>query len=283
MLKTRIITALVALPAFILIIRYLPTWCVMLLFLGSVLMATYEISHLLIPTIVKACAQFGHDKTQVKMTRICMVIAPCIFLSSVFGGFQAGRGMIVFGVLGSMLIAAFSGENVYVSVGAMMGAVVSICYGALPWLAIWDLYIWEQGPRYILFACAIVWGGDTGAYFAGRKWGKTPLSKKSPKKTREGAIGGLVASVACAIIYDFLYSQPIASLSVIFLAGLFGGIFGQLGDLLESSFKRFAHIKDSGNIFPGHGGFLDRVDSVLFAAPVIWFILFVAKFGFKAI
>lgn len=284
MLKTRVITAAIALPLFLFSLYYLPEWCVMLLFLASVIISTYEVAIMLIPTVVNACNQYGEQTATSQnsckeMIVVCVGIASAIFLASVWGGSQAGRGMIVFGILGTMLMGVFSANNVFTSVGSMMGAVVSICYGVLPWLAVWDLYLWGNA-QYLLFLFAIVWGGDTGAYFVGMKWGKTPLSRKSPKKTWEGAVGGLVSSILCAILVNVFYEGTIAPITVVVFSGLFGGIFAQLGDLLESSFKRFAHVKDSGQMFPGHGGFLDRVDGVLFAAPVIWFIIYVSRFGF---
>ena len=96
----------------------------------------------------------------------------------------------------------------------------------------------------------------------------------SPKKTWEGAIAGLLASLVGGSLANVFYGLTLGDPWTIAAASLFGGAFGQMGDLIESTFKRFAKVKDSGVIFPGHGGFLDRVDGVLFAAPVIWFILY---------
>jgi phosphatidate cytidylyltransferase len=113
--------------------------------------------------------------------------------------------------------------------------------------------------------------GDIGAYLVGSKWGKKPLLPRiSPKKTVEGSLGGLLFSVlgglACKPLLPFEYGQLlIISLSL--------GILGQLGDLSESLLKRDCQVKDSGNIFPGMGGVLDEIDSLLFTAPVFYFIL----------
>jgi phosphatidate cytidylyltransferase len=132
---------------------------------------------------------------------------------------------------------------------------------------------------------AITWMGDTGGYFGGRLFGGKLFGGRklaptiSPKKTREGAVFGLLMSILGGFTLNAVYRDiagvgPIASPGVLLVAGLFGGIFEQLGDLLESLFKRFAGVKDSGSIIPGHGGLLDRVDGILFAAPVIWAVIY---------
>ncbi len=125
-----------------------------------------------------------------------------------------------------------------------------------------------------IFPCAIIfsiWINDTMQYIVGSLIGKTAFSKISPKKTWEGTIGG---SILCVVIIGLLgYFLPIAqSLSVKhwIVIALICAIFGTLGDLLESKIKRLAGVKDSGSFMPGHGGFLDRFDSLLVAAPIVW-------------
>lgn len=143
----------------------------------------------------------------------------------------------------------------------------------------------------LLLVCIIVWGNDIGAFFAGKYWGKIKLYPViSPKKTVEGAIGGYFFGIILAVIlyyiwlllanllqgyfpaYEF-HPEPISLLSVIFLAILLGPI-AQIGDLIESMFKRDVNIKDTSDIIPGHGGILDRVDSIiLVCAPAYYFLL----------
>jgi phosphatidate cytidylyltransferase len=125
-----------------------------------------------------------------------------------------------------------------------------------------------------LLPCAIIfsiWINDTMQYIVGSLIGKTAFSKISPKKTWEGTIGG---AVLCVIVMGFLgYLLPIAqSLSVQHwvVISVICAVFGTLGDLLESKIKRLAGVKDSGSFMPGHGGFLDRFDSLLVAAPFVW-------------
>jgi len=113
--------------------------------------------------------------------------------------------------------------------------------------------------------------GDIGAYLFGVRFGKTPLMPRiSPKKSQEGAIGGLVFSILGALVSKAFLN--FSYLHVIFI-GIFLGILGQLGDLSESLMKRDCQVKDSGNIFPGLGGVLDSIDSLLFTAPVFYFYI----------
>jgi phosphatidate cytidylyltransferase len=126
--------------------------------------------------------------------------------------------------------------------------------------------------NWILVLFAIVWVGDSAAYYCGRLFGKHLLAPQlSPRKTVEGAVAGLIGSIAGGIIMSsWLIGEPwqVAGL----LSGV-AGLAGQVGDLCESALKRSAHVKDSSSILPGHGGILDRLDSLLFAAPVLYCML----------
>lgn len=131
-------------------------------------------------------------------------------------------------------------------------------------------YLWEQSPWWLLYAMGLVWCADTGAYFAGRALGKRKLAPHvSPKKTYEGMIGGLllcalVIFVVDRYLLDFIELQRI---QFIVLSLLVAGV-SVLGDLLESMAKRQAGVKDSGNLLPGHGGLLDRIDSMMATVPI---------------
>ena len=123
----------------------------------------------------------------------------------------------------------------------------------------------------------IAWVCDTCAYFAGRAFGKHKLAPVlSPKKTIEGAIGGIIGSVAVGAIFGYILyrneTHHIATILVLMLITFVGSIIAQLGDLLASGIKRDHNIKDYGNIIPGHGGIMDRFDSVIFVTPCIYFL-----------
>ncbi|WP_391208707.1 phosphatidate cytidylyltransferase [Psychrobacillus sp. L4] len=133
----------------------------------------------------------------------------------------------------------------------------------------------EIGLTYVIFALVVVWTTDSGAYFTGRKFGKRKLWPEiSPNKTVEGFIGGIVCAIIAAFILQWI--TPFSS-SYIILIGITiaASIFGQLGDLVESAIKRHYNVKDSGKILPGHGGILDRFDSLLFVIPLLHFLHFV--------
>ena len=121
----------------------------------------------------------------------------------------------------------------------------------------------------VMFA---TWASDTFAYFGGRLWGKTKLAPKiSPKKTREGALCGFIGCVATVLLMGCLWLGY--GLLPMLVLGVGIGIFAPLGDLVESILKRFCGIKDSGNFFPGHGGVLDRCDSLIFSVPLAYYFI----------
>ncbi|AEJ23837.1 CDP-diglyceride synthetase [Weissella koreensis KACC 15510] len=130
----------------------------------------------------------------------------------------------------------------------------------------------EAGISVIFFGMLIVWITDSGAYMIGRKIGKTPLAPRlSPNKTWEGSIGGTVVAVVFMTIYTYFFPQ-VYSLPVMVLIILVLSIAGQFGDLIESGLKRYYKVKDSGNILPGHGGILDRFDSMIIVMPILYLL-----------
>ena len=127
----------------------------------------------------------------------------------------------------------------------------------------------EYEPKIIIGIFILIWTNDTFAFLVGKNFGKTKLFQRiSPKKTVEGFFGGLIFALAFSItIANFFTEQPVYIWITI---SLIVSIIGTIGDLVESAFKRFAGVKDSGKIIPGHGGILDRLDSVLFVAPFVF-------------
>ena len=128
----------------------------------------------------------------------------------------------------------------------------------------------EDGSTLVFCLLLIVWLGDIAAYCWGKYFGKKPLAPiVSPNKTMEGAVAGLAGSLVAGFIVGYWFLGHIAMIHCLLVALLCGTI-GQFGDLTESLLKRYANIKDSGNILPGHGGVLDRIDSLLFAGPAFY-------------
>jgi phosphatidate cytidylyltransferase len=138
-----------------------------------------------------------------------------------------------------------------------------------------------DGWKLVFFLLIVVWLGDTGAYYVGRQFGKHKLSPRiSPKKTVEGLAGGMLASILAAVVIHFTFF-PRFPLIHAMIAGVILSVAGVIGDLAESMWKRSADVKDSGTLLPGHGGFLDRFDSILFTAPILYcyWTLIVHGFG----
>ncbi|MEG0440001.1 MAG: phosphatidate cytidylyltransferase [Solibacillus sp.] len=128
------------------------------------------------------------------------------------------------------------------------------------------------GLEFIVFALLVVWTTDSGAYFVGRKLGKHKLWPEiSPKKTVEGFVGGIVIAVLFAIAMQLFYPITDSYLKLIVVT-IIASMVGQMGDLVESAIKRHYGVKDSGTILPGHGGILDRFDSLLFVVPLLHFL-----------
>lgn len=129
------------------------------------------------------------------------------------------------------------------------------------------------GARYILFLFIVTWIGDTAAYYVGKNLGRHRLAPRiSPKKTIEGSIGGLAGSVLGAYVFHRFWPLRESLPTVILIAAVLN-LFAQMGDLAESGLKRGAQVKDSSALIPGHGGMLDRIDSLLFSAPILYLFL----------
>jgi len=165
------------------------------------------------------------------------------------------------------LIFAVAKDKKYLALGA---GTIWICATLLPFYILASTKFPAAWP--LLMTAAIpIWCGDTAAIFVGKAFGKHKMAPEiSPKKTWEGAAGNFLACIAAAMILGAILHYPILPM---ILLGLNCGILGQAGDLFESWLKRKADMKDSGNILPGHGGILDRIDSLMATAPLSLLIL----------
>jgi phosphatidate cytidylyltransferase len=153
-------------------------------------------------------------------------------------------------------------------------AVFGPAYVSLPLAMLMHIDIfYPHGNLWIFFLLTVVFAGDTGAFYIGKLFGKHKLyAKMSPGKTWEGAVGGLIGSLIAGMLFLQIVGQSTVGWRTILLA-LSVSIAGQIGDLAESMLKRAHRVKDSGNILPGHGGLLDRIDGLLFAAPILYIFL----------
>lgn len=160
----------------------------------------------------------------------------------------------------AMRLASTPGSNRYL---CMLDAVMSL---GLAWLAMVSLRD-QMGQHHLMLALLIVWGADTFAYFGGKRFGKTKLAPNiSPGKTREGVASGVIAAMVVAVVYTHYIIEPFASFAqmlVMVVVSVLVGLISVVGDLSESKLKRAAGMKDSGNLIPGHGGILDRIDGLI--------------------
>lgn len=290
MLK-RIATAVVLIPIVLVLILRAPVWALAIVAGAVALLTIHE--------FLKLTESYG-----VKPLRILTYIFVAIFFAlltfnagnekpllstAVFVyclGFAAAIAPFIF------LTRAMRNEDLSTGYPAATASVFAFTYIALPMGMLVQLRQQWAGAFYLLYLLLVVWAGDIFAYFVGKSIGRHLMAPRiSPKKTWEGAAASVIASVAVGwLLFD--YSLPISS--TLLSAGLIqrrDGLFGlerpamgpviiltivlniaaQLGDLVESLIKRGANVKDSGGILPGHGGMLDRIDALLFAAPVLWY------------
>ncbi|HIQ33932.1 MULTISPECIES: CDP-archaeol synthase [Acinetobacter] len=146
--------------------------------------------------------------------------------------------------------------------------------------AVTALYaVWHSSPWWLMYLFLLVWGADSGAYFVGRKFGKKKLAPTvSPNKSVEGLYGGIATTVIIMMIVQYSYLNLTVVQLILFLVLSIITVFASvLGDLFESMIKRRAGIKDSGRVLPGHGGVLDRIDSLLAAAPIFAAGMYILK------
>jgi len=257
MLKQRIITALVIAPIVLVLVFFAPDWLFAVAMLGMALVGAWEWSAL--------AGRPGRDSR-------LMLVSLFGVLALVGGWLQRNlpypQGLLIYTVLAlawwlaSLLWISFSRRELPYPVKILCGVLT-----LLPSLAA-VVAIRTASPWYLLIQLLITSGADIGAYFAGRAFGRHKLAPQvSPGKTWEGVVGGVVLVVAVAAIAD--HWLPVAALPFILLS-IGVALLSVVGDLSESLFKRQVGMKDSGNVFPGHGGVLDRVDSLTAAAPLFW-------------
>ena len=168
----------------------------------------------------------------------------------------------------------FSSESLMSGFSSLGGIFLGVVWIALPGISIILVERLEFGRIIIVALLILTWVNDIFAYLVGKNIGRTKLLPSvSPNKTIEGSVAGLIAGTASGIIFFELFPSYDFQFFYILLVSLVLSIFGQFGDLCESALKRFAKVKDSSDLIPGHGGFFDRLDSFLFAMPLLYVVL----------
>ena len=181
---------------------------------------------------------------------------------------RANMMAIVFALLILMFVYVFSFPKYKAE--QIFAAFFAVVYTGFMFSCIYQTRMLDNGHYHVWLIFLSAWGSDTCAYCVGMLIGKTKMTPiLSPKKTVEGAIGGVAGAVILALIYALITKGPLLQYALICL---FGAVIAMIGDLAASAIKRNTGIKDYGSLIPGHGGILDRFDSILFTAPVIYYL-----------
>jgi phosphatidate cytidylyltransferase len=287
----RIATAVVLIPIVLALILRAPVWVLAIVAAIVTLLTIHEFLKLTESYGVRPMAWPTHVFAALFFLMLALTAQGETALVS------TGKFLVVLGFSAAIvpfvfLTRAMRGENLRGGYPAAAASVFAFTYIALPMGMLAQLRQQWAGAFLLLYLLLVVWAGDIFAYFVGKSIGRHLMAPRiSPKKTWEGAAASLAASVLVGWLLfahaeqisltllhvglitrpDGMYGSEVPSMSTVILLTIMLNIAAQLGDLVESLIKRGADVKDSGSILPGHGGMLDRIDALLFAAPVLWY------------
>lgn len=260
----RILTGVIGLPIVALILIFGNIYIIDILFSIVAIIALHEYFN-----------AFKENNKPVKWIGYisCVLIAVLHVIPKEYLLFTLGLSI---SVIIALLFMKVISSNMKTSISDIMITLFGICYIVFFLAFIPLLYGIENGKYLIWFILIAAWVTDTCAYFVGCKFGKHKFSEISPKKSKEGCVGGTVGAIIIGVLYAIVLNKfaglQISYLYIPLIMGLLS-ILSQIGDLSASSIKRTVGIKDFGNLIPGHGGILDRIDSIIFIAPFAYFLL----------
>jgi phosphatidate cytidylyltransferase len=261
-LAQRLLTAAVAIPLLIGLVSWAPRWLFVTVMLAMALLGQWE--------LYRMFARVG-----VRAEQVAGLLLGGIVVLAFAAGAQPGWPVplaLSFAVAGCLALGLRRAAGPGVEWAGIALTLLGVCYCA--WLlghVIW-LRALPEGAGLTYLVLAVTWCGETAAYFVGRRWGRRKLAPRiSPAKTVEGGVAQVAVSVAAAVVTAWVVAlrglPPLHLVGV----GLALGIVGQVGDLAESFLKRSADTKDASGLVPGHGGLLDRLDSLLFNVPALYY------------
>lgn len=262
--RTRIVAAVVMAPVAIAAVLFLPTAWLAVLLASLLMMGLWEWTEL--------------AGVKDRLPRLAYLAGNALLMAAVVWG--AGHGLFtlkllsVIGAAWWLFVLIWLASYRFASTDTPLNRIIKLLAGSLSAIPAWAALCWlhahpPHGAGWALFALSIAWAADTGAYFVGVRFGRVKLAPRiSPGKTREGLAGGLACSLLLAVAVMPLLGLPWNLLPQMLLLTLVTAAMSVVGDLFESLLKRHADAKDSSNLIPGHGGLLDRLDSLLAALPV---------------
>lgn len=256
--NSRVYSSLVFIPLFIAVLALAPKWLFFLLLISALGLALNELWQMICPL----------DNRWMKS--LLFGLSFFLAVAAYGGGAAMLAGMFVLGaIILALAVLPFARNEQRVQVlGKLLIIIIYLPFLLSHLLLLWDL---PDGRSLVAMVFLVTWGGDAFSYYSGSAWGKHKLAPNiSPNKTIEGSVGGVIGSGLFSLLLAGI-GLVSSSWFFILILGMVANAVGQLGDLFESYLKRFAGLKDSGVIIPGHGGLLDRLDSVLFAVPVIYY------------
>lgn len=266
MFKQRLATGLILAPLVLALVIWAPVWMFSLLMALVVLYGAWEWSDF---CRFKASQRAAYVGTMAVLILLLQWSLSPVLINLVL------LAAVVFWLMALVLVLRYPAQLDWrhAPVKALIGVLV-----LLPtWLALSEIKAMDSGEALILLLLFLVWGADTGAYAAGKTLGRHKLIPQvSPGKTMEGFMGGLLVCVLVGLIYALVRELDAPGMVFMVLLSLLTGVASVLGDLFESMLKRERGVKDSGTLLPGHGGVLDRIDSLTAAAPVFLFGLALA-------
>jgi phosphatidate cytidylyltransferase len=264
MSSTRVLTSIVLIPVIFVVVWLLPYPY----FMGLVVLATLVGLH--------EFYLMAEARGAKPLSKLGMALGALLIIIDIYGAKRFDWGpafYITFCVITILTARLFSARQVEGALSDVAITLTGIFYVALLFGFQVAIHREYQGKYWLVFLYLIIWASDTGAYYIGTAFGKHRLYEKiSPKKSIEGLIGGVLASTLVAILCKLWLVPSLGIIEAVVLGAVLA-LVGTVGDLVESLIKRSTGVKDSGTIIPGHGGILDRMDSMMFAAPVLYYYL----------
>lgn len=262
-LRIRLLTAFLGLPAVLALIYAAPNDVVRWCFAALAAWTSFEFARLALVRLPPQIRQ--------QLVFACPLLTVSTFAIATSGGTTTSLPFVAAGLIIAALVGCFIKGTIAECSIASQANLLAVGYPVLTWMALWTLYLGSNDLLLLVLVSA--WASDTGAYFGGRGFGKRKMAPSlSPNKTWEGAIAGLLCSVLAVLFFE-AWRAPVGDWLQTALIAVTGAAAAQTGDLFKSLFKRNAGVKEAGSLLPGHGGLIDRIDSVLLTGSVIWLIL----------